>query len=87
MRAEFTSDVQRVQPKYVVFVNHPYSWSITDGDHRDVHAWAYRYAKNNYRPIGLYEMDGTARDARIWSENPAQLQPQASRFIQVYIRK
>lgn len=87
MRAEFTSDVQRVQPKYVVFVNHPYSWSIADGDHRDVHAWAYRYAKNNYRPIGLYEMDGRGRDARIWSENPAQLQPQASKFIQVYIRK
>jgi|SRR6056297_106024 len=87
MRSEFTSDVQRVQPKYIVFVNHPYSWSIAEGDHRDVHAWAYRYSKNNYKPIGLYEMDGTARDARIWSDKSAQLQPKASRFIQVYIRK
>lgn len=87
MRSEFTSDVQQAEPKYMVFVNHPYSWSISDQDRKDVHQWAYRYAKNYYRPIGLYEMDGTAKDRKIWSEDAGQLQPRSQYYVQILIRK
>ncbi len=87
MRSEFTSDVQGEKPLYLVFVNHPYSWSITEGDHQDVYQWAYRYAKNQYRPIALYEMDGLASDRRIWAQDANSLQPKANKYIQVLIRK
>jgi len=87
MRAEFTSEVQKAEPKYMVFVNHPYSWSISNKDRKDVHQWAYRYAKNYYRPIGLYEMGGTVNDRKIWSEDPKQLQPRSQYYVQILIRK
>jgi len=87
MQAEFTSDVQRENPLYMVFVNHPYSWSITEGDHQDLHAWAYRYNKNQYRPIALYEMGGTPSDRRIWTDDPKALQPRTAYYIQVSVRR
>lgn len=87
MRADFTSDVQTEKPAYLIFVNHPYSWSITEGDHQDVYQWALRYAKNQYRPIALYEMDGRPNDRRIWSADPGNVQPTANSYIQVYKKR
>jgi hypothetical protein len=87
MRAEFTSQVREVKPEYMLFVNHPYSWSITENDHQDVFTWAYRYGKNYYRPIGLYELDANSRDRKLWSDDPGLLQPRAQKYIQILKRK
>ncbi len=53
---EFKQDVRETNPHVAVFVNHPYSWSITAQDDQSIFQWCYNYFQDNYRVVGLVEI-------------------------------
>jgi len=87
MQEEFTNAIRSSQPKYILFVNYPYSWSITEEDVMDVYDWSRNYISNFYTPIGMYSLDDSYKLTINWSNNPEDLQPMRSNSIWIMKRK
>jgi hypothetical protein len=52
---EFKNDFTKNPPDYVVWVNHPFSWSIPQGGDTKFIDWAYKQIMISYHPIGWAE--------------------------------
>jgi hypothetical protein len=46
---EAIDDVERARPRFIVNVNHPYSWAFNEGSVTLLHDWLFGYLQQHYR--------------------------------------
>ncbi len=81
MQEEFTNAIKGKKPSYALFVNFPYSWSITDSDVLDVYQWTRGYISNFYTPIGLYQLSDEYQLSIRWSNTVEDLTPSSPTYV------
>lgn len=81
MQEEFTNAIKNQKPSYALFVNFPFSWSITDSDVLDVYQWTRGYISNFYTPFGLYQLSDEYQLSIRWSNTVEDLTPSSPTYV------
>lgn len=55
MQQEMIAEVERNKPKFLVYVNVPFSWLRKDGSPGDIFTWYSQY-RNQYKLVGIVDM-------------------------------
>jgi 4-amino-4-deoxy-L-arabinose transferase-like glycosyltransferase len=59
MQRQMIAEIERARPRFVVFVNDPFSWLARPGSHHDILEWAQRYIGNGYRATAIADIGDT----------------------------
>jgi len=86
MQEEFISDIERVQPKYLVAVWIPYSWLINASSDPRILDWIMEYTKTNYRPVGIIDLVEVGKARYIWGQEAERYTPISQHTIVMYER-
>lgn len=84
---EFARDVEKANPKYFVFFNHPFSLLVQPGADQYVFEWANKFITEKYNLIGLVDMIDGQQSSYIWREGLNNYKPVSKNLIYIYERK
>jgi hypothetical protein len=57
MQKGFIKDIETIDPKYIIYVNVPYSWLRLLDSHEEIFQWFDDYLKRNrHRLVGVVEL-------------------------------
>lgn len=84
---EFTADVEKAKPKFVVFFNHPFSLLVQPNTDNYIFEWANKYINEGYQLIGLVDMIDGQQSSYIWKEALNNYKPISKNLIYIYERK
>ena len=83
---EFVRDVEKQQPKFIVFFNHPFSLLVQPNVDHYVFEWANKYISANYKVVGVVDMIEGQHSNYVWGDAAAVYKPVASNIIYVFER-
>lgn len=87
MQREMIAEIEQNQPKFLVYVNVPFSWLRKEQSHGDIFNW-YNGYKNQYKLVGLVDMlPLPQRSEYRWDGAVAGYVPQGQGQISVYRRE
>ncbi len=66
--AEFKADYGKANPKYAIWVQHPFSWSFPKDGNKEFVDWAYGDLSNKYHPIGYADYIDQNTTEYIWDK-------------------
>lgn len=84
---EFTTDIEKTKPKFILFYNIPISLLVQPNTDKYVFDWANKYISENYNLVGMCDMIQGQRATYIWREQLNGYKPQSQEQIYVYERK
>lgn len=83
LHVEMIREIERVRPKYLIYVHIPWSWSMTAGSRRDILDW-YEGYREQYRVEGIVQMH--RRGSVIsWGEDAGSVVPDKS-YVEILRR-
>ncbi|HMG16020.1 MAG TPA: glycosyltransferase family 39 protein [Saprospiraceae bacterium] len=83
---EFKSDFGKANPKYAIWVQHPFSWSMPKEGNKDFVDWAYGELVNKYHPIGYADYIDQNTTEYIWDQAAVQYKPKGKEYMIVLER-
>lgn len=83
---EFVKDVEKANPKYLVYFNHPISLFVQPNTDKYVFEWANTYVNSNYHLVGLVDMIEGQHSSYLWREQIGNYKPVSQNIIYVYER-
>ncbi len=83
MQHEMMAEVEKARPKYLLFINLPYSWMRSDKSSKDIFNWYERYNKN-YNLVGAIELNPNGRATYTWREALGKFTQKSQNIIWVY---
>ena len=83
---EFVKDVEKANPKYLVYFNHPISLFVQPNTDKYVFEWANKYVSSNYHLVGLVDMIEGQHSNYLWREQIGNYKPVSQNIIYVYER-
>lgn len=83
---EFVKDVEKANPKYLVYFNHPISLFVQPNTDKYVFEWANTYVNSNYHLVGLVDMIEGQHSTYLWREQIGNYKPVSQNIIYVYER-
>jgi hypothetical protein len=87
MQKEMIEEIEKAQPKYLVFVNVFGSWIVRERSVKYIFNWYQEYARENFDLVGVINMlSGTKTEYR-WDNEAANHPRRSSYFLRVYKRK
>lgn len=86
-REEVRKDVEAAKPRFIVFVNHPFSWSFPQGSDQELFKWGYSYMIENYDIVGIADIVPNARPIFVWDAAANTYKPKGEKYILVFKRK
>lgn len=81
---EFVQDVEKADPRYVVFFNHAISLFVQPNTDTYVFEWANKYITDRYHLIGIADMQNGLETNYVWKEALANYRPQGQNVIYIY---
>jgi len=84
---EFTADVEKANPKFIIFFNHPLSLLVQPNVDKYVFEWANEYITKNYNIIGVVDMIEGQSSVYVWREELTTYRPVSQNLIYIYERK
>ena len=84
--AEFKQDFMKAQPKYVVWVQHPYSWSLPKGASTEFIDWGWDTIKKGYHPIGYADIISHNQTEYVWDNEALNYRPKGNEYLMVLER-
>lgn len=87
MQQEMIAEIEKNKPRYIVFVDSPFSWLVTAESNQYVIQWFDQYTSNNYNLVGFADMIAPGNTVYVWRNalNTYNVQGQGS--ISVFERK
>ena len=85
MQLDMIHEIEETGPKYVVFVNVPYSWLLRPNSDTTIFKWAQRYLNSNYHTVGLVDMLTDGSYQAYWDDDPRINRPPSE--FNVYVLK
>ena len=86
MQQEMIREIERAQPKFLIFVVMPDSWLQQPGSERMIFTWANEYTAQNYTVAGFVNMVAPDRTDYYFGSVPQSV-PQLGKYILIYERK
>lgn len=86
MQREMIAEIERNQPKYLVYVDSPFSWLTHPSAPQDVFRWYQRY-KSNFNLVGIIDMNPSRKATYVWRDQIAHYKGQGKNRVWVYERK
>lgn len=86
MQQEMIREIERVNPKFLVFVVMPDSWLQRPESERLIFTWANEYTSQNYAVAGFVNMMAPDRTDYYFGSVPPSV-PQLGKYILIYERK
>jgi len=86
MQQEMIREIERAQPKFLIFVVMPDSWLQQPGSERMIFTWASEYTAQNYTVAGFVNMIAPDRTDYYFGSVPKSV-PQLGKYILIYERK
>jgi hypothetical protein len=84
---EFVADVNKANPRYVIFYNHPISLMVQPETDRYIWEWYDKFIQG-YNMIGCVDMvEGYLTSTYVWKEQLTTYKPQSQNLIYIYERK
>lgn len=84
MQKDFIKDVEAINPKYLILVGVPYSWSRCDDSHKEIFQWIDGYLKRDYvRLVGVVEL---SKDGSVYHWEPDVKWPVPGYWIAIFER-
>ena len=87
MQLDMIQEIEETRPKYVVFVNVPYSWLLRPNSDTTILKWAQRYLNSNYHTVGLVDMLTDGSYQAYWDDDPRINRPPSEFNVYVLKRK
>jgi hypothetical protein len=81
---EFVRDVEKANPRYVVFFNHAISLFIQPNTDKYVFDWVSKYVADGYHLIGLADMVDGQQTNYLWNEQMNNYKPSGQNIIYIY---
>lgn len=67
MQREMIAEIERSQPKYLIYVDSPFSWLRRSDSQEDIFVW-YQHYRENYKLVGLVDMNPSRKATYAWRE-------------------
>ncbi|HVP81232.1 MAG TPA: glycosyltransferase family 39 protein [Thermodesulfobacteriota bacterium] len=87
MQLDMINEIEKARPKYIVFVNIPYSWLARPNSDTTILKWAPRYLDLNYRIVGLVEINPQGHSKAYWDDEAKRNRPASPFNVHVLERK
>ena len=86
-RQEVKKEVEEAKPRFIVFVNHPFSWSLPKESDQELFKWGYSYMLQNYEIMGIADILPGARPSYVWDQAVLNYRPKSEKYMLVFKRK
>ncbi len=82
---EMISDFDKTKPKYIVFVNHPYSWLVKEA-RQPIFDWYNNVVMKTYHPVGFADIKNNTPTNYVWDVAATTYKPTGEKNIIVWER-
>jgi 4-amino-4-deoxy-L-arabinose transferase-like glycosyltransferase len=86
MQRDMIAEIEKAQPKFLIFVNSSFSWTRSAQSANDLFDWYDRY-RNNYNMVGLIDLNPTGKATYVWREALANYKAINKEQVWVFVRK
>jgi len=86
MQEEMIRQIENAQPKYLVFVNVPYSWLARAESDMLILDWFNKYRQTHYRSVGFVDILSRDRSVYRWDQDAINYSAQSKYFLEIYRR-
>jgi hypothetical protein len=86
---ELKKEVEASKPKFIVFVNHPFSWVFPRDSDQEIFKWGYSYAFQNYDLIGVADIlpGNFTKPVYVWDQATLTYKPKGEKYLLLLKRK
>jgi hypothetical protein len=81
---EFISDVEKANPRFLVFFAHPISWMANPKTENLIFPWFDKFSSEKYKLIGYADMYDN-NTSYVWEPNPDLINKPAKSKYKIYI--
>ena len=86
MQKEMISEIENARPKFLIFVNSPFSWTKSEASAQDIFNWYDQY-RSQYNMVGLVDLNPTGKPTYVWREAMNGYTPKNKAQVWVYERR
>jgi len=86
MQRAMIAEIEKARPKFMIFVNSPFSWTKSDASAKDIFNWYDQY-RSQYNMVGLVDLNPTGKPTYVWREALNGYTPKNKAQVWVYERK
>lgn len=86
MQREMIAEIEKTQPKFLLFVNSPFSWTKSDASAKDIFNWYDQY-RTQYNMVGLVDLNPSGKPTYVWREAMNGYTPKNKAQVWVFERK
>ena len=87
MQKEMIEEIERANPKYLVFVNVFTSWIVRERSVKYIFNWYQEYAREYFDPVGGIDILSGVKTEYRWDSDAVNYFPRSPHFLCVYKRK
>lgn len=87
MQEEMIQQIEQARPKFLVFVNFPYSWSKHPDSEKMIFKWFNNYWTKNYKEVGIIDIISINNTIYNWDEKAVGYSPRGISWVGVFQRK
>jgi hypothetical protein len=84
MQKEMAEEIEKANPKYVIFVNIPTSWLANARSERYILEWLQQYLNNGYSLVGVVDILSNWETVYRWDNEAKNYAPRSPYFLCVY---
>ena len=84
MQLEMAREIEKVEPKYLIFVNIPTSWLANPRSERYLFEWLQEYLKNKFSLAGIVDILSNDKTEYLWDNETTNYVPRSPYFLCVY---
>jgi hypothetical protein len=83
---EFVEDVEKAEPRYLIFFNHSISLFVQPNTDQYWYTWLNKYIPEHYHLVGIADMVDGMQTNYLWKEQMANYKPSGQNIIYTYER-
>ena len=87
MQEEMIAEIERSEPKLIVYCNIEASWLYHPGAPRLIYEWADQYTTQHYEIVGVVDEANLFESVYKWNSEAKNYQPGGQDYIKIYKRK
>jgi len=84
MQKEMAEEIERANPKHLIFVNIPTSWLANPRSERYIFEWLQEYLKNKFSLVGVVDILSHDETAYRWDNEAKSYAPRSPYFLYIY---
>ncbi len=86
MQRAMIAEIEKSRPKFLIFVNSPFSWTKSDASAQDIFNWYDQY-RSQYNMVGLVDLNPSGKPTYVWREAMNGYTPKNKAQVWVFERK